>query len=405
MTFYDIKEVSRNKRRKKRVQKFRKQYIGIENENEDQISKEKKVRYKMGKINHSIFYTVLTLLSIGLIMIFSSSSYYSLYEKGDAYYFLNKEIVSVILGIILMIILMGIDYHIYKKYIKYIYAGTIILLISVFFFGDINGAHRWILIAGQSIQPSEFAKYAIVVFLAYYLDKNEDELDDFFRGPIKYLLLSGVYAGLIYKQPNMSIAVVIMAVTFVMLFIAKCKLTHLFGLVAVAGFAIFKMMMGAEYRVSRWTSFLNPWADPSGESYQLIQSFYALGSGGTFGRGLGQSIQKALYMPEPHNDFIFSIIGEELGFIGCLAIITLFVFLILTAIKVADNAVDKFGSYIAIGITLVISIQAIINIAVVSGSMPVTGVPLPFISYGGTSLAINLAAVGVLLNVSRHQKI
>ncbi|WP_291656727.1 putative lipid II flippase FtsW [Clostridium sp.] len=412
MGIYNSDEFRKSNRRRKNVEKFRqmqrneirKNYGDFETEN--YIQKETpKGAYKIGKFNKQVFYSVLILLSIGTIMIFSSSSYYSLYEKGDAYYFLKKQLFSLVIGIIAMIVFMGIDYHRYEKYTKHIYIGTIFLLGAVFLFPDINGAHRWILVGGQSLQPSEIAKYAIVIFLASMLSKNKDELKDFFKGPIKYLLASGIFAALIYKQPNMSIAVVIMAVTFVMLFIARCKISHLGFLVACGLGLVFKMIMGAGYRMSRWTSFLNPWADPSGESYQLIQSFYSLGSGSVFGKGLGQSIHKALYMPEPHNDFIFAIIGEELGLFGCIAIICLFVFLILSSFKIADKAIDSFGMYIASGITLVITIQAIINMAVVSGSMPVTGVPLPFISYGGTSLIFNLAAVGILLNISRQRRI
>lgn len=387
--------VKQSKRKSKRIDRFR------ELQNSDTNVREKT---KMKSINYGIFYTILLLLAFGLIMVFSASSYYSLYTENDAYYFLTKELQWVSIGFIAMLITMGVDYHKYKKISLYLYLFTIILLIAVFFCGDINGAHRWIFVAGQSFQPSELAKYAIVFFLAYSFEKNEEELSNFIYGPIKYLAIAGIFALLIYKEPNMSIAVVIMMVTFTLLFIAKTKFVHLLSLATIGIIGIFYLMLQEGYRVSRWTSFLNPWQDPSGESFQLIQSLLALGSGGLFGKGLGSSTQKALYIPEPHNDFIFSIIGEELGFVGCFILILLFAFLIISGFKVAAKAKDKYGMFLAAGITLVIAVQAMINIAVVIGAMPVTGVPLPFISYGGSSLVVNLVAIGVLLNISRQPR-
>ena len=239
------------------------------------------------------------------------------------------------------------------------------------------------------------------MFLAFSIDLKGDEIKDFWHGLVPYLGLSGFFAALILAEHNMSIATIIMIVTFIMLFVAGGRIKHLFGIILPSLFtlAIF-FIFSSDYRRERMLNFIDPWKDAADAGYQLIQSFLALGSGGLTGLGLGQSRQKTLYMPEPHNDFIFSIIGEEVGLIGCLFIIALFLIFIWRGVRVAMNAKDTYGKLLAMGITSIIAVQAIINIAVVTGSMPVTGVPMPFISYGGTSLVINLTAMGILLNIS-----
>jgi cell division protein FtsW len=298
---------------------------------------------------------------------------------------------------------MCFDYHKLKKYTLAIMVASIPLLLAVFFFAPVNGAQRWIRLGGASFQPSDLAKYVIVLFLAMSLEVKGEGVKKFATGIIPYLGVSGFYAALVLAEKNLSIAAVIMIVTFIVLFAAGGQMKHLFGIVApVLGAAALVFTVFESYRMKRLMSFLDPWKSPTGDGYQLIQSFYALGSGGLTGLGLGQSRQKTLYMPEPHNDFIFAIIGEELGLIGCAFIIILFVILIWRGISVAMKARDTYGTLLAIGITSVLAVQSIINIAVVTGSMPVTGVPLPFISYGGTALVINMMAVGVLLNISRQ---
>jgi cell division protein FtsW len=282
-------------------------------------------------------------------------------------------------------------------------ALSIPLLLAVFFFAPVNGAQRWIKLGGASFQPSDLAKYVVVLFLAMSLEAKGEGVKKFSTGIIPYLGVSGFYAALVLAEKNLSIAAVIMIVTFISLFAAGGQIKHLFGIVAPAiGVVAAIFTIFESYRLRRLLNFMNPWKDPTGDGYQLIQSFYALGSGGITGLGLGQSRQKTLYMPEPHNDFIFAIIGEELGLIGCVVIITLFVILIWRGINVAMKARDTYGTLLAIGITSVLAVQSIINIAVVTGSMPVTGVPLPFISYGGTALVINMTAIGILLNISRQ---
>ncbi|MGN0025667.1 MAG: stage V sporulation protein E [Clostridium sp.] len=375
-------------------------------------SKGKVKRRKMKKINmksidYALLCALLLLLFIGVVMVYSSSSYYALYQK-DVYntdYYFIKEITWVIVGTIGMAITMSIDYHIYKKFTPWLVLITLALLIIVLFAGaDINGAVRWIRLGPLSFQPSELAKYVLVLYLALLIDKRKNKIKKFGEGTILYLCIAAVFAVLVLLEKNLSITAIIMMVAFIMILVGGAKISHLLSLVPVGIAAGLALIFTQSYRLDRLTSFLNPWADPSGDSYQLIQSLYALGSGGIFGVGLGNSRQKALFMPEPHNDFIFSIIGEELGLIGCIFIISIFMFIVIRGTTIAVKARDNYGFLLAIGIISVIAIQAIINIAVVSGSMPVTGVPMPFISYGGTSLVFNLGAMGILLNISRQSK-
>ncbi len=363
-------------------------------------SKRKK---KMGEIDYGIFYTVALLLTIGVVMVYSASSYYAMFINKDSMYYLKRQLGSAVIGVVAMAFTMCIDYHKLKKYTIAIMIVSIPLLIAVFFFEGVNGAQRWIYIGPLSFQPSELAKYVVVLFMAMSLEIKGEGVKSFNTGIVPYLVISGFYAALVLAEKNLSIASVIMIVTFIILFAAGGKIKHLFGIVApamVAAVAAFTIL--EPYRMKRLLNFTNPWKDPIGDGYQLIQSFYALGAGGITGLGLGQSRQKTLYMPEPHNDFIFSIIGEELGLIGCICIIILFIIFIWRGISVAMKARDTYGTLLAIGITSVIAVQSLINIAVVTGSMPVTGVPLPFISYGGTSLVINMMAIGILLNISRQ---
>lgn len=360
------------------------------------------LRIKKGEIDYGIFYSVILLLAIGVVMIYSASSYYAMFKEGDSMAYLKKQLIWAISGLVAMTFMMNFDYHKLKKITPHLLILTVPFLIAVFFFPAVNGAKRWIQLGPLSFQPSELTKYVVVLFLAMSLDAKGDGVKKFWTGIVPYLGLSGFFAAMILAEKNLSIAAIIMIVTFIMLFIAGGRLQDLFGKVApVLLVVVFIFIFGEDYRRARMLNFLNPWKDPAGDGYQLIQSFYALGAGGLTGLGLGQSRQKTLYMPEPHNDFIFSIIGEELGLIGCMFIIGLFIFFVIRGIRTAFKAPDSYGTLLAMGITSIIAVQAIINIAVVTGSMPVTGVPMPFISYGGTSLVINMTAMGILLNISR----
>ncbi|QLY78333.1 stage V sporulation protein E [Clostridium intestinale] len=361
-------------------------------------------KLKMGQIDYPLFYVVFFILAIGVVMVYSASTYYGMYviPAHDSMYFLKRQILFAALGIIALLFMMAFDYHKLKKLTLLILIVTVILLIAVFFFEAKKGAQRWITIGPFSLQPSEIAKYAVVLFLALSLEQKGEKVKGLMYGMMPYLGFSGFFAGMVLLQKNLSIASVIMIVTLIVLFVSGARLKDFAVILPVLFAGAVFFIFSEEYRKARLLNFINPWNDPAGNGYQLIQSFLALGSGGITGLGLGQSRQKTLYMPEPHNDFIFSIIGEELGLIGCLFIITLFGILIWRGITIAIKAKDTYGTLLAVGITSVIAVQAIINIAVVTGSMPVTGVPLPFISYGGSSLVINMTAMGILLNISRQ---
>lgn len=356
------------------------------------------------EVDFILLATVLLLVAIGVIMVYSASSYSALNSKNFKYddmYFLKKQGLAAIMGLVALFIVEKIDYHKLKKITGKLIVVTIILLLVVLAFHPINGARRWIPIPGFNLQPSEIAKYVIVLILAKAIEKNGDRIKKFFPNFIVYLLIAAFFAGLVYIEKNLSIATVIMVVSIIIMFVGGARLKHIASILACGVIPLgiyFTMSVG--YRHTRFLAFLDPWKYSQKEGYQICQSLLALGSGGLKGLGLGQSRQKCYYIPEPYNDFIFSIIGEELGLIGCVFIIILFIVLIQRGIRIAMRSRDTYGTLLAIGITSVLAVQAIINVAVVTNSMPVTGVPLPFISYGGSSLLFNLIAVGILLNIS-----
>lgn len=350
---------------------------------------------------------VLILVVIGVIMVFSSSHYYALTKLNDSYFFLKRELMWATIGIVGMLFTMNIDYWKYKKWAFSGFVFSIVLLCLVFtpLGKEFNGARRWIGIGSFTIMPGEVSKIFAIIYVALLLSKMGDTIKYFIKGICPFIVIICIYMGLILKQPNMSTAVTIAAVIACMMFVAGMRWFYVFCMGIVALFGLTGLIIAAPYRMKRLTGFLDPFNDPQGSGYQVIQSLYALGSGGVFGVGLGRSMQKYLYIPEPQNDFIFAIIGEELGFVGGMVIITLYILLIWRGVKIAVNAPDYFGCLLATGITSMIAVQVIINIAVATSSMPVTGMALPFISWGGNSLAIFLAAIGVLLNVSRYSNL
>lgn len=358
-----------------------------------------------GTVDFVLFSTVMLLVAIGIVMVFSASSYTAGHSKSfnyDYMYFFKRQFLWAIIGFICMILISKFDYNKLKKLTLPILLLTIVLLVVVFGFEGINGATRWIRVGGiMSLQPSEVAKYAVVLYMAKSMEKKGKKIKKFFFGVVPYLLVAAFFAGLVLAEHNLSIAVVIVLVTIIMIFAAGANIWHLLALVPpLAALGVF-FIKTQTYRMNRVTGFLHPFADPQKTGFQLVQSLLALGSGGILGVGLGKSRQKCYYLPEPHNDFIFSVIGEELGLIGCIIIILLFFILIWRGIRISVRAKNTYGTLLAVGIISIIAVQAIINIAVVTGSMPVTGVPLPFISYGGSSLVINMAAMGILLNISK----
>ena len=355
-------------------------------------------------IDFTLLITILLLLSIGLIMLLSASSPSALSESGNSYAYFFRQAIFAVAGLFMMWIISNIDYRFYQKYYKLAYIVAFLLLLAVPFIGrTVNGAKRWIYVTDTlSVQPSEFAKILMIIFYAAILVKNRDELDKYGKGFIKHLLLLAPIIILLLIEPHFSASMVIIGIVAIMMIIAGCKFWHFLVTGMVVGVpGIVALVLLEPYRLQRVMTFLNPWSDPTGDGWQVIQSLYAIGSGGLFGAGLGESKQKYLYIPEPHNDFIFSILGEELGFIGCAIVIILFGIFIWRGILIAMRSPNMFGSLIAIGITAQIAIQVIINIAVVTSSMPATGMPLPFFSYGGTSLFILLCEMGILLNISK----
>ncbi len=364
----------------------------------------KKTKTKLGPMDFILFSNVMLLVSIGVIMVFSASAYIVGHGASKDYlYFLKKQFLAAVFGTIAMIFAQRYDYHKIKKYTGILMLITAILLFVVLLTNPVNGAKRWIPLGpAGTLQPSEVAKYVVVLYMAKSMENKGENIKSFFYGILPFLLVSGFYAAVILIEPSMSIASVIMFVTIIMLFSAGAKIQQLFLLIFGVGGVGYYFIVSEPFRYKRFISFLHPFSDRQGTGFQLVQSLLAIGSGGILGVGLGRSRQKAYFLPEPHNDFIFSVIGEELGLIGCIFIIALFLVFIWRGISVAINAKDTYGNLLGIGITSVIAVQAIINIAVVTGSIPVTGVPLPFISYGGSSLVFNMMAVGVLLNISRQ---
>ena len=340
-------------------------------------------------IDFTLLITILLLLSMGLVMVLSASSPSALSESGNSYAFFSKQLIFAILGIIAMLFISKIDYRFYQKFYKHAWWIALILLALVLIAGEtVNGAKRWIYVTETlSFQPSEVVKILMIIFYAGILVKNRDELGLYTKGFIKNMCLLAPIIGLLLLEPHFSVSIVIIGICATMMIMAGCKFWHFLATGAVAGIpAMILLIVKEPYRLQRVITFLDPWKDATGDGWQVIQSLYAIGSGGLFGVGLGESKQKFLYIPEPHNDFIFSILGEELGFIGCAVVLILFAIFIWRGVLIAMKAPDMFGSLIAIGITALVAIQVIINVAVVTSSMPATGMPLPFFSYRRNSI-------------------
>jgi len=351
-----------------------------------------------------LFLTVLSLLSIGVVMVFSASEYSTLVRYNDSFYFFKRQVVWALLGLFAMRLTMKYDYWQLKRYILPALIISLVLLVLVLIPGigrEVNGARRWIAVGPMPFAPAEFVKLCIIMFTAYGLAQQKEKVKIFTKGVLPYLVVMSLAALLILIQPDLGTAASLAGIVFVMIFAAGARLTHL-GCIMITGLAaVGCAIIMKPYRLQRLLSFLDPWADPQGGGFHIIQGLYAIGSGGLFGMGLGQSKQKFLYLPENHTDFIFAIIGEELGFIGASLVILLFALFIWRGLKIAITSTDPFASLLATGITAWVGVQSIINIGVVTGSLPVTGIPLPFISFGGTSLLFTMIGVGILLNISQ----
>ena len=364
-------------------------------------SKEKEQKTIKRPMDFVILITVIILVCFGIIMVYDSSFYYAEIRLNNGVYYFNKQIVGAILGFAAMIFFMYFDYRHLKKFKTIGILVSIAMLVAVLFVGSKLGASRWFDVAGISVQPSEIAKFALILFLADSIANNR-RMGTFKYGIIPYLLLIGVVCGLIILQPNFSMVVNLCLLVFVMLFVGGAKGRHLSMLAGGGVAAGAALMIIAPYRLKRFTIFLDPFKDPLGDGFQLVQSLYAVGAGGLFGVGLGNGHQKYLYLLYAESDFIFSIIVEELGLIGAIVVLIVFAVLIYRGVKVALTCPDMFGTLLATGIIASIAIQVAIHVAVVTGSIPPTGLTLPFISAGSSSLIMSMASIGILLNISKH---
>lgn len=350
-----------------------------------------------------LFTVTCLLLVIGVVMV-ASASFVLGQELGDPFFYVKRQILWVLIGVCTMIVMMKIDYH---THFRWAFAGLLVsyvLLALVIIIGpEIGGSQRWLPLGEFRIQPSEFAKLAIINFLAVYLSVIGERSSKFVPGILIPLFIVGIAFVLIFKEPDMGTSVLLLATAMVMLFVSGARMLHL-GLVVSAGIPAGIVLIKLEdYRMRRIFSFLDPWEDRLGSGWNIIQSLLAIGSGGLFGLGLGQGREKFGYLPAAHTDFIFAVIGEELGFMGTFGVIFLFFLFAWRGLRIAINAPDHYGSCLAAGITGMTILQAVLNIGVVTGMLPVTGITLPLISAGGSSLVITLAGIGVLLNISLQQ--
>lgn len=359
---------------------------------------------KKGSPDFLLFLAVLCLLSLGVVMVFSASEYSTMIYYNDSFYFFKRQLLWAAAGLSAMFVMTNYDYWRLKNYIWPLLAMAFVLLVLVLIPGigrEVNGARRWIGIGPLSFAPAELVKLCLIIFTAYGLSRQKEKVIYFSKGVLPYLLLVALASGLILLQPDLGTAMSLAGIIFVMLFAAGVRMAHLGGIGLAGATAVALAICLEPYRLKRLFAFLNPWADPLGSGFHIIQGLYAIGSGGLFGSGIGQSKQKFLYLPENHTDFIFAIIGEELGFIGASLVILLFIVFVWRGLKIAISTHDPFASLLATGVTSWVGLQAIINIGVVTGMLPVTGIPLPFISFGGTSLLFTMTGVGILLNISR----
>lgn len=362
---------------------------------------------KKPKFDYILLVATILLVAFGILMVYSASYYSAELHYGDDMFFAKKQIIGAVIGLVCMIAISFVNYNILQKLRWWAMAISIVLLAVVFIpgLGVTNyGATRWINLGITTIQPSEIAKFGFVIFAAAYLSKNYDKVKKF-TGILPVLLAGGVTCLLIILEPNMSITICVALTMIVMLIVGGARFKH-FLIIAIPMIVLAVVLILIEpYRLKRLLAFIDPWSSAQDEGFQLVQSLYAVGSGGWFGVGLFNSRQKYLFLPFAESDFIFSIIAEEFGFVGCVLLCLVYLVIILRGLKIAKNAANRFGCYLATGIVAIIALQLLINIAVVTGSIPPTGLPLPFISAGSTSLVVFMSAVGVLLNIDKRSKL
>ncbi|MCK9603637.1 MAG: putative lipid II flippase FtsW [Candidatus Omnitrophica bacterium] len=355
-------------------------------------------------IRINLFIISFILICIGIIMIYSASSIYAWERYGDGFFFLKRHLSFLAIGTLLTFLVMSVDYRKFRKFAKPLLYISFILLVLVLIPGigrEVSGARRWFRFKFLSFQPSELASLAMIIYIADFIARKGNLMRSFLKGFLAPMCVLGLFALLILAQPDLGTTLALGAVVFIMLFVSGTRVAYLLSLVLASIPALYVLIFNVPYRRARILAFLNPWLDPKGSGFQIIQSQIALGSGGIFGVGLGHSRQKLFYLPAAHTDFIFSIIGEELGLFGTLGVIILFMFFIQQGLKVVKNSPDKFGYFLSLGLVLMISLKAIINIGVSCGVLPTKGLPLPFISYGGSSFMFDMISVGMLINIAR----
>jgi cell division protein FtsW len=356
------------------------------------------------KSDKLLFTATLLLVCTSVVMVYSASAVIALDRYQQPYLYLFKQGTWALLGLCLMPIVMRIDYRNYRQP-AIIWTGLIIAavaLIAVLFGRPVKGATRWLGLGGLGVQPSELAKIAVIVFTAALLERRMDRIDEVSYSLLPIGLVVGAIVGLILIEPDLGTAVSVLMIAAVMVFAAGINYRYLVGLFLTSLPALYLLLMTSDYRRRRVTAFLDPWSDPLGSGFQIIQSMIAVGTGGVFGRGLMAGVQKLYFLPEPHNDFIYSVIAEEVGLIGATVVLACFCVITWRGLRTAMRAPDRFGAFLAIGLTTMVAFQAFFNISVVLGLLPTKGIPLPFVSAGGSSLLINMIGMAMLLNVSQH---
>ena len=356
------------------------------------------------KSDHVLFIATVLLVALSVVMVYSASAPVALQRYGQASFFVIRQVMWAALGLPMLWFLMKVDYRTYREpiFIWSCLGLATLALVAVLFSAPVNNARRWFGMAGIGVQPSEFAKLAAIIFIAAILERRMHRIDEVTFSLLPIGIVVTVLVGLVLLEPDFGTAMALMLIAAAMVFAAGLNYRYILGALLVALPTVYIILMGASYRRRRLLAFLNPWDDPLGDGFQIIQSLIAVGTGGVWGRGLMNGVQKLFYLPEPHTDFIYSVISEELGLVGATAVILCFSIITWRGMRAALRAPDSFGAFLAVGLTTMIAVQALVNISVVLGLMPTKGIPLPFVSAGGSSLLVNLIGMGILLNVSQH---
>ncbi len=356
------------------------------------------------KSDRILFIATLLLVSVSVVMVYSASAVLALERFHQPYMYLTKQVLWMVLGLAVMVVAMRVDYRLYRNepLVWGVLAVVAVLLVAVLFSAPVNGARRWFGIGGFGVQPSEAAKIAAVLFLAMMLERRMHRINELKYSLLPVALVIAPLVGLILLQPDFGTSMSLLLIAAVMIFAAGLDYRYLVGTLLLALPTIYLVLVSAPYRRRRLLAFWDPWADPLGDGFHVIQSLIAVGTGGVFGKGLMAGVQKLFYLPEPHTDFIYAVIAEELGLVGATALVICFCVITWRGLRIAVRAPDGFGAFLAIGLTTMIAVQAFVNISVVLGLLPTKGIPLPLVSAGGSSLLINLLGMGILMNISQH---